>query len=164
MTAMKPSKRPQAPSFGARRVAGVSMIEVLIAVVVLAYGLLGVAAMQMVALRNSQSAHERSQATVQTYAILDAMRANRNTAQIGGYNMALTCNVPATNTANLAAGNLHDWMTSLKDTMGATACGGITCGSTDCVITVQWNDSRANAGNRLGGGSATEQVVTRTRL
>ena len=61
----------------ARAVAGVGLIEVLIAVVVLAFGLLGIAAMQITSLRSSQSALERSQAVAQSYAMFDAMRANR---------------------------------------------------------------------------------------
>ena len=56
------------------------MIEVLVAVLVMGIGLLGVAAMQATALRNNQSALERTQATIQTYSILDAMRANRQRA------------------------------------------------------------------------------------
>ena len=47
---------------GPRHVAGVGMIEVLIAIVILAFGLLGIAALQMTALRGSQSSLQRSQA------------------------------------------------------------------------------------------------------
>ena len=54
---------------------GVGLIEVMVAVLILGVGLLGIAAMQTTALRNSQSSLERSQAVMQTYAILDAMRA-----------------------------------------------------------------------------------------
>ena len=74
---------------------GVGLVEVLVAVLVLAIGLLGIAALQATTLRNSQSSIERTQAVVQTYTILDAMRANLNVARGGGYNMALTCAPPA---------------------------------------------------------------------
>ena len=61
-----------------RRVqSGSSLFEVMIAVLVLSTGMLGVAAMQSTSLRNSQSAFQRSQAVVLTYAISDAMRANQ---------------------------------------------------------------------------------------
>ena len=56
---------------------GVTLIEVLVAVLVMAIGLLGIAALQATALRNSQSSLERSQAVVHTYAILDARQPGR---------------------------------------------------------------------------------------
>ena len=56
------------------------LLAALVAVLVMGVGLLGIAAMQATALRNNQSALERTQATIQTYSILDAMRANRDAA------------------------------------------------------------------------------------
>lgn len=145
------------PGFRVRRhVMGVGMIEVLIAIVILAFGLLGIAALQMTALRNSQSALQRSQATVQTYAILDAMRANREAARIGSYNLTtMTCAAPDTGT--LATNDLANWIGSLKQTLGASACAMVVCGSVECEISVQWDDARA-------GGESEQVVKTVTRL
>lgn len=137
---------------------GVGLVEVLVAVVVLAFGLLGIAAMQLTSLRNSQSALERSQAVAQSYAILDAMRANRQVALIGGYDIPETCVAP--DAGNLVANDLRHWIQSMQqpEVLGATACGAIACGSAQCTITVQWNDARAR------GGSERQQVITRTLL
>lgn len=138
--------------------AGVSMIEVLISIVILAFGLLGIASMQMLALRNSQVALERSQATVQTYAILDAMRANLAVARIGGYNLSeMTCEVPVED-GTLASADLHNWVETLKDgnSLGETACAHIKCSGDECLISVQWDDSR--------GKSTPTRITTRTRL
>ena len=141
---------------------GLGLIEVMVAVLILGVGLLGIAAMQATALRNSQSSVERSQAVMQTYAILDAMRANVAVARIGGYNLSsMTCTEP--DAGDLAANDRAVWIASLKDSLNDSACGQINCGSLDCEITVQWDDSR-------GGGSEddeiarTHQVVTETRL
>lgn len=149
-----------------RHMAGVGLIEVLVAVVVLSFGMLGMAALQATSLRNSQSALERSEAVVQTYAILDAMRANLDVARINGYNLAaLTCTVPNAGSgagpADLAASDLHDWILGLHATLGENACGKITCGSTSCEITVQWDDSR---GTHAAGDSGPTTLVTETRL
>jgi type IV pilus assembly protein PilV len=131
------------------------MIEVLIAIVVLAFGMLGVAALQMTALRSSQSSLESSQATVQTYAILDAMRANREVARIGGYNLdTMTCSAPDRGT--LAMNDLANWIDSLKQTLGQSACAQVACGSVECTIAVQWNDARAK-----GESEHTVRIVTR---
>lgn len=139
---------------------GAGLLEVLIAVLILGVGLLGIAAMQATALRNSQSSLERSQAIIQTYAILDAMRANIDVARIGGYNLtAMTCNAPDGG-ASLAATDLHNWIQSLHATIGETTCGQINCGGVSCEITVQWDESRSARGQE----ETTQQVTTRTRL
>ncbi|MCK5830700.1 MAG: type IV pilus modification protein PilV [Methylococcales bacterium] len=55
---------------------GFTLIEVLIAMFVLAFGLIGLAAVQMTGLRNNLSAHNRIQATILAYDMADRMRAN----------------------------------------------------------------------------------------
>ena len=55
---------------------GFTLIEVLIAMLVLAVGLLGLAALQASSLRNAQSAYNRSLATELAYDLADRMRAN----------------------------------------------------------------------------------------
>jgi type IV pilus assembly protein PilV len=137
---------------------GVGLIEVLIALVVLAFGLLGIAAMQLTALRNSQSALQRSQAVAETYAILDAMRANADRAKMGAYNIPRTCTLP--DAGDIVANDLRHWISSMKqpDALGADACGTIACGARECTITVEWDDSRAT------GGEDTPPVITTTQL
>lgn len=55
---------------------GFTLIEVLIAMMLLAVGLLGLAALQAHSLKNNQSAYYRSQATQLAYDIADRMRVN----------------------------------------------------------------------------------------
>lgn len=127
---------------------GTSLIEVLIAVLILGIGLLGIASMQAITLRNGQNSMERSQAVMQTYSILDAMRSNVLLARTNVYNLARTCTVP-TATATLAQNDIRDWMTNLQTNIGPTACGTITCALNVCTITVDWDDSRATGGSIL---------------
>lgn len=141
-----------------RAMAGVGLVEVLVAVTILAVGLLGIAAMQATALRNRHSAVERSAAVVQTYAILERMRANYDVAANGGYDLAaMTCAAPTA--SDLVTSDLRDWIIALKDGLGPSACGQvIDCGGEDCRIIVQWDDARGT------GGSTTQQLSTETRL
>lgn len=143
---------------------GTSLIEVLIAVLILGIGLLGIASMQAITLRNGQSSMERSQAVMQTYSILDAMRSNVLVARANAYVMPRTCTVPAA-TATLAQNDLNAWMTNLQANLGAAACGTIACVATVpvspgrvCTVTVEWNDSRGSA------GSSAQTTVTRSRI
>jgi len=55
---------------------GFTLIEVLIAMLVLAFGLLGLAGLQATSLKNNQSAYNRSQATQLAYDMADRIRSN----------------------------------------------------------------------------------------
>ncbi len=136
-----------------RAIRGVGLIEVMVAILVLAVGLLGIAALQATTLRNSQGALERSQAVIQTYGILDSMRSNVVAARGGAYNIAMTCVVPAV--SDLATSDLAAWIgpTGLKGQLGPSACGMITpLGGGLFRITVQWNTER--------GVVAPQQLLT----
>ena len=65
---------------------GVGLIEVLVSMLILSVCLLGMAALQTVALRNGQSAQSRSMAGIMSNSITDAMRANITAARSGAYN------------------------------------------------------------------------------
>ncbi|MFZ2752689.1 MAG: type IV pilus modification protein PilV [Lysobacteraceae bacterium] len=147
--------RRRAPR-SAAAVRGVGLIEVLVAVLILAIGLLGVAAMQATALRNSQSSLERSQGVMHVYTILDAMRANPNAARAGAYNMGMTCAVPAA--GNLVANDKRGWIDTLQQNLGTTACGQVACAGALCTISVRWDDSRGTS------GSSTQTFSTTTRI
>lgn len=149
----------QQPIPAARQQRGASLIEVLVAALILGFGMLGIAALQSLALRNSQSALERSQAVMHSYAILDAMRANPQVARSGGYNIARTCSPPAA--GDLRANDLRRWIGNLQTHVGDTACGRIACAAGVCTVTVEWDDSR-------GTGDATAlqslRIETRGRI
>ena len=138
-----------------RNTAGFSMIEVLVAVLVLAIGLLGVAAIQTTALKNNNSALQRSQATMLSYYMMDAMRANRNFAIIGSYDLAKTCTAPAT--GSLITNDQNAWITALKTNLGnqSSTCGEISCTTLTCSVKVYWDDSHA-----VGGGSSQMVEIT----
>lgn len=139
-----------------------SLIEVLVAVLVLAVGLLGVAAMQALALRGGQGSLESSQAVMAANSIIEAMRANRANAAAYVYNGTAACaSVPAAGTS-LAANDLNNWVTQLKATIGTGVGDATTCASIGAVggvyrVTVQWDDRRA-------GGGQTRTVVTEASI
>lgn len=144
---------------------GVGLIEVLVAVLLLSVAFLGIAALQARSLATNNSAMARSMATVASYSILDAMRADSAVAMKGGYNTdkpmkASDCPAAAD---SLASVQLHDWCTTLGQSLGAvnSTTGGINCQGThgDCTITIQFDDSRAGT-----GGANNQSVVTKGML
>lgn len=142
---------------------GVGLIEVLIAVLVLSIGFLGMAALQAKSLSTNNSAMSRSMATIASYSILDAMRADRTNALAGAYNGTVTANACPTTTGTLAQSQLGIWCSQqLAQNLGALATtkGTVNCSAIgDCTITVQFDDSRAGA-----GGSNIQQVITKAML
>lgn len=142
-----------------RHVRGMSLIEVLVSVLILGIGLLGIAAMQSLALRGGQGSMESSQAVMQATSIIEAMRANP--ANAGGYNIGKTCSASAVSATGQVGLDLKYWIGELKSTVGAagdtTTCGEITGCPAACVVTVSWDDSRA-------GGGTGRSIVTETRI
>ena len=63
---------------------GFTLVEIMIAVFVLAIGLLGMAGLQMASLKNNHSAYLRTQAVEYAYDITDRMRANSVGLTTGG--------------------------------------------------------------------------------
>lgn len=138
---------------GFDRQRGMTLVETLVALVVLSIGLLGVAALQMASLRNNHAAHTRSQATALAYDIADRMRANRTAAINGNYDIAIgsTIATPAT----LAEIDLTAWKNSLLAALPA-GDGAVAQVGNLVRITIQWDDSR--------GAEAPVTFVTDTRL
>ncbi len=135
---------------------GTSLIEVMVSVFILSVGLLGIAAMQATALRNVQSGMQRTQAVVQSYAMIDAMRANPTPARNDGYDEAWTCAAPTG--SSLVNTDTAAWITAMKATVADDACGRIACDGAVCTVEVKWNDSRGT------GGSTAQTMTTVTRI
>ena len=138
--------------------AGFTLIEVLIATLVLAAGLLGLAGLQATSLRNNLSAYNRSQATQLTYDIADRIRANPLVA--GNYltTSAATCatnDTPCTACTSAATActppqvavkDLFEWNNALANTLPSGA-GAITLTGAVYTISVKWDDNRDGAVN-----------------
>jgi len=133
--------------FGAQR--GATLVEVLVALLVLSIGLLGVAALQVSALQTNQGAHVRSQASVLAYDIADRMRANRAVALAGGYNVLYTV-TPSGGALNEL--DLQNWKAALTNTL-PTGQGEISLVGSIALIRVRWTDK-----------SGTQVFETRTQI
>ena len=149
---------------------GFTMIEILVAAVVLAVGLLGLAGLQAQSLQFNFSAYQRSQANLLAYDIIDRMRANLTEVNNGTYNQGLGVG-PTTNTncqavgancssADMAAFDITEWECSLgrwNDTApcngrgivgplaegdGSVVIGAPVNGNVPVTVTITWVDNR----------------------
>jgi type IV pilus assembly protein PilV len=117
---------------------GFSMVEVLVAAVVLSIGMLGLAGLQMRTLRNNQSALERAVAVVEIHAMADALRADRVKASNNLFDIGLDDADPTG--ATFADNVIRDWRENLETELGDNATGAVDCDGFDCVITVRWEE------------------------
>lgn len=109
---------------------GFSLIEVLVALLVLSIGLLGMAGLQGYSLSSSYDAHLRTQAISFTQDIIDRMRANREMAATNNYQTSLAslpelsrnCIQSACTPAELADFDLVEWKCALGAFIDNQAC------------------------------------------
>lgn len=147
------------PALSTRRPLGFTLLEVLIAIVVLSVGLLGLMGLQALGLRNNHSAYLRTQATWLSYDMADRMRANKSGVGTGAYNSidtetdyssAPNCRTISCTPAQLAPYDADQWKQNF--TAGANAVlpsasgkvNGDGAAGTPMRITVKWMDIEKN--------------------
>lgn len=145
------------------RQSGFTLLEVLVAMVVLSIGLLGLAGLMASSMRNNQSAYQRTQATWLAYDVLDRMRANRAVALTERYDIPLA--TALSNSAGLAKQDIDDWKATLARALPAgDGSVDVNPGTRAVTIIIQWNDSRGTGGDtadkRIGNSVQEFQVDT----
>ena len=107
-----------------RQAAGFTLLEVLIAVVVFAIGLLGIAGLQVAGLRFSHGSQLRSVATMQAENMADHLRANQAGVLAGAYNQTSSlptsyskdCDAVNCTSTELATFHLATWNSHVSST------------------------------------------------
>lgn len=150
------------PAARRARQRGVSLVEVLVSLLILALGLVGMAGLQMHALRANQSATERSAAVLQTYFIAGAMSADPQQAIEGKYNVDFA----SSGGPGFAGNQIKKWKDNIVATVGVGAKGKIDCTAATriCEVTIQWDDSRADKNADTAADSENFQLVTEVAL
>jgi len=166
-TATVARRREGGPRTRARQ-AGFSLVEVLISLLVIAFGLLGLAMMQTLSVRYAQSSNYRTQATNLAYDLLDQIRANR----------ALSSQFLAIDRASFAsesgkqcsrpldyvspAASAARWKCQVRATLGAGAYAVVAQDGAQLSVTLSWSDARGAVG--AVGGDYNGQVTVRSQL
>lgn len=132
---------------------GFTLLEVLIALLVLSIGLLGLAALQTTGLRSNQMATMRTLATQIAYDMTDRMRANPGGVAAGQYVIA-TNSTPADPPVTMADNDLTEWRDQVVRLPGGLSR--ITQSAGPPVtheITVFWDEERKGATLGAGDGN-----------
>jgi type IV pilus assembly protein PilV len=153
-----------------KRISGFTLLEALITIIVVAIGLLGVAGLQVAAIKLGDVANSRSEGIQYATDIAERMRANRPLAlngQLSAYNVGFGS---TPNGTDLASTDIIAWKAALArlaqgdgrivvepDTV--PPCNSVP-GKPDCAlvtITVRWSEERA-----LGSRATTANTFTLT--
>lgn len=160
---------------------GFTLLEVLIAVVILGVGLLGLAGLLMVSVRTNQSAYSRSQASFLAQSMADRMRNNQFAVWSGTYNATVptnagnagTNNVCPCNATQIAGRDLFWWSqeihtflpnagASIRCVRNPAAVGAappprlrVTYDGT-CTLTMTWSESTLNVDQSTPNAAAPD--------
>ncbi|MDR7120358.1 type IV pilus modification protein PilV [Rheinheimera soli] len=123
---------------------GIALIEILIAVLVLAIGLLGIAALQSSSVRYSQSAQERTTALIMAGTLTEMIRSNPVVARAGSY------------AGNCESELLADWALQLQLATGTSSCPEVEWDPAAGVytISISWLDEKVT-------GSSNFEILVR---
>jgi type IV pilus assembly protein PilV len=152
-----------------RKQTGFTMLEVLVTMIIVSFGLLGIAGIILNGLKNNQSSYARSQASWLANDMVDRVRANSAVLDVNdtklfvstsAYDLALNAATPAAaSPATIVNTDLRAWRTVLADALpSGTGSVSFNATSKKLTVVVQWDDSRAK------GGSNTETFIVETRL
>lgn len=127
---------------------GVTLLEVMIAVLVLSIGLLGVAGLQSTSVRHTNSTYERTMSIILTDMLSELMRSDPDMARTGGYTL--------TDCSGNSALGTDIWVQDVKRATHEETCPMVIWDAENMryVITIAWDDERIG----------TSSMVTQVRL
>jgi len=127
---------------------GVTLVESMIALLVISIGLLGIASLQITAMSQNASSLNHSQAVWYAYNMSDRIRANMN--QFDNYDAIDTANgytqdclSSACSNAQMLQADAADWATMVANLPGGR--GRITSTADGLVVSVLWDDEGTGA-------------------
>lgn len=109
---------------------GSSLLEVLIAIVIISIGILSVASLQTIALKSNNGSYLRSQATFLAYDLADRIRAAPDASATGVYDDG-------------QGGDRAEWDARVTAELGSGAVGQVVRNNRQVAINIRWNNSRA---------------------
>jgi len=156
-----------------RKSNGFTLIEVLVALIVIAIGMLGIAKLQGLALSNTSVSRMRSLAAIEAASLATTMHANRSfwgapTAPSFTYINSIlsvtgtlatggSCNAVVCTNAAMANADVTTWLAALALVL-PNPSSAVTCTNTiipvSCTIQIQWTETM------IGANSQESQVAT----
>lgn len=142
---------------------GISMIEVLIAILVISFGILAITMIINNSLKSGHGAATRTQATWLAQEIIDRMRANRTVAEANPSPYAISsCANTVTSPSTIAAADLRSWCTAVTKLPSGTANITYDLANNKFTVEIQWNEASRRASTTQVANSG--RLIVSTRL
>lgn len=118
---------------------GFSLIEVLVSMLLISFGLLSLGNLQTRNLHFSTEAYTETQKALYLKELVEVLRANKASAKLGDYNIALSSFSDLTaSTGPIAETDRYNWFNNLNNVL-PSAKASINCGNDSrCVLEVQY--------------------------
>ena len=124
-----------------RHSAGMSLLEVMIALVLMSFGLIGMLGLTLTGLKLTGQSNSRSVASIHAAQILDRLRANPTRALAGQYNLALTAPAPAPAVpADMAQVDLAQWRARIVQDLPGGAGSVAVQADRSVRVVIQWTE------------------------
>ena len=142
------------------RQGGLTIIESLIALLVISIGLLGIAGLQLASVKQNSSALQHSKAVWAGYSMADRIRSNfANFADYTGIDTDLSytqdCTSGPCSNNELVTADAAEWTVKVQDLPAGR--GTVTGDATRLVVTVMWDDEGTGAtGTNCSGNSQVD--------
>ena len=139
---------------------GFTLLEVLIALLILSFGLLGLAALQAYSVKANQSAHFRSQATALSNMMLDNIRANRSQlpAYYSNEYVEFACDdVPETSPR--ALNDLGTWRQQIACQLPSGRGAVAPISANEVAVCIRWTDARWESTAGSADGECTADAT-----
>ncbi|HEY9098823.1 MAG TPA: type IV pilus modification protein PilV [Thiobacillus sp.] len=138
---------------------GFTLLEVLVAILVLSIGLLGLAGLMASNIRSTHGAYQRTQAVWLAYDMIDRMRVNRVNAISSANNYNIAIGTATSGSPGLAGADVNSWKTTLASTLPAgDGSVNVNSASRVAIVIIQWNDPGDKS------GTTTQRIQVDTQL
>ena len=133
-----------------------TLIEVLVAVLILAVGLLGAVMLQLNALKYTDSSRMTSQASFIAYDMLDRIRANSAADYAWRRGARASASAASASARDL---DLHDFEANIRGFAGESGDGSVVVSAGEVTVSISWDDRL-----RTGISGARETFTLTSRI
>lgn len=136
------------------------MIEVLIAMLILAIGLLGIAGVQTLALRVNNNANIQTEVNFYAQSIVEQMRSDLKGFKAGEYNQITSSGCGSCSSGSFAKTAVDSWLQEVSANI-PDGKGAVSVNNGVATVTITWSRRESSASSNAGVNTKTYTLIAR---